>query len=352
MNKIDRRRFGKTLGALCAGLALPAWAAPTFGNAGTRRLIKPPRLRAGALIGLVAPSGVENDAGIEAGVRNLESLGFKVKLGKNIRAVRGGYAGTVAERVEDLHAMFHDREVQAIWAARGGSGASALLPHLDYALMRRIPKILIGYSDITALHLAIHRRAGLVTFHGPVASSTFNDYTVNHMLSVLMEPQREYAIHQSIENERKAVEQPQFAMRTIRAGVARGRLVGGNLSLVAALAGTPYAADIRGGLLFLEEVDEEPYRVDRMLTQLQQNHPFGSVAGAMLGVFQKGAAKGGNRQLTMGEVLDDNFAALKIPSVYGYSFGHIPHQMTLPVGVRAELNTAEQTLTLLESAVL
>ncbi|MBI3715197.1 MAG: LD-carboxypeptidase [Betaproteobacteria bacterium] len=348
MNR-NRRQFGMTLGALGAGLSLPAWAATAGNAAGARRLIKPPRLQPGALIGLVAPSGVENDAGIEAGVRNLESLGFKVKLGRNIRAARGGYAGTVAERVADLHAMFHDREVQAIWAARGGSGASALLPHLDYALMRSRPKILIGYSDITALHLAIYRRAGLVTFHGPVGSSTFSDYTVNHMLSVLMEPQREYAIHQSIENERKAVEQPQFAMRVVRPGVACGRLIGGNLSLVAALAGTPYAADIRDSLLFLEEVDEEPYRVDRMLTQLQQNQPFGRAAGVMLGVFQKGAAKG-NRQLTMSEVLDDHFAALKIPSVYGYSFGHIPHQMTLPVGLMARLDTEDQTLTLLEAA--
>ena len=116
---------------------------------------KPPRLKPGALIGLIAPGGVVDDAIIQACVKNLEALGFKVKLGVNIRAARGGYAGTTAQRVDDLHSMFLDRDVQAIWAARGGSGCAGLLPHLQYAMIRRHPKILIGYSDITALHLAL-----------------------------------------------------------------------------------------------------------------------------------------------------------------------------------------------------
>ncbi len=315
-------------------------------------LIQPPRLRPGALVGLVAPSGVTDDAHIEKCVKNLESLGFKVKVSANIRAAHGGYAGSVAQRAEDLHTMFRDREVQALWTARGGSGCSGVLPFLDYSLIRRHPKIVIGYSDITALHLALHRRAGLISFHGPVASSSFGDYTTNHMLSVLMEPQREYTMHMSIENERRAQSQPQYTMRTIRSGVARGRLIGGNLSVLSALIGTPYGAEIGNRLLFLEEVSEAPYRVDRMLTQLQQSAGKNLPTGVMMGVFERGATEPGERSLTMSEVLDDRFAALPVPSVYGYSFGHIRNQMTLPAGVMAQLDTAEQTLTLLEPAVV
>ncbi len=345
---MNRRKFLTVSGALAAASTLPV---PAVAARAPQKLIRPPRLKPRALVGLVAPSGATDDAHVQRCVTNLESLGFSVKVAPHILAAHGGYAGSPAERAADLHAMFVDREVGAIWAARGGSGAPMVLPLLDYGLIRRHPKILIGYSDITALHLALHARAGLISFHGPVASSSFNDYSATHMLSVLMEPQPEYQINMSIENERRAAAEPQFALRTIRPGVAKGRLIGGNLSLVSALVGTPYAADFRKGLLFLEEVDEEPYRVDRMLTQLQQNLRFEDAAGVMLGVFQKGTAKGGQRQLTMNEVLDDHFAALKVPSVCGFSFGHIAQQITIPEGVMAKLDTEERTLTLLEPAV-
>lgn len=350
----SRRRFGALLAAGLAAASVATFARDANakgGNASPRRLVRPPRLRPGATVGLIAPGGVVDDAIIQACVKNLESLGFTVKFGVNIRAARGGYAGTTAQRVDDLHSMFLDREVQAIWAARGGSGCTGLLPHLQYAMIRRHPKILIGYSDITALHLALYRRAGLVTFHGPVAWSTFSDYSVNHMLSVLMEPQREYTIHMSIENERQAAKKPQFAARTIRAGVAEGRLIGGNLATLCALIGTPYSADISRALLFLEEVSEAPYRIDRLLTQLDQSAGLQNAAGAILGVFQRATPPDSDPSLTLDTVIDDHFASLRIPSVYGYSFGHIAQQFTLPVGVRARLDTREQTLTLLEAAV-
>ena len=292
-----------------------------------------------------------DDAIIETCVRNLESLGFTVKPGANLRAAHGGYAGTVAQRLDDLHHMVADREVQAIWTARGGSGCTALLPHIRYDLLRRQPKILIGYSDITALHIAIHRHAGIVTFHGPVAWSTFSEYSVRHMLAVLMEPQREYTIHMAPENAEKAAKEPEYALRTLHPGVAEGRLIGGNLSVLAALIGTPYAADLRNQLLFLEDVGEAPYRVDRMLTQLQQSHGLRAAAGVMLGVFRKSASPVGEPSLTLDEVLDQHFAKLPVPSAYGYSFGHVAQQFTLPVGIRARLDTSAQTLTLLESAV-
>jgi muramoyltetrapeptide carboxypeptidase len=357
MQNIHRRHFNQSLAAMAVGVAI-APAHMTTQAATHRRLIKPPMLRPGSLVGLIAPGGVLDDSIIQKCVQNLESLGFRVKPSNNIRAAWGGYAGTVQQRLDDLHRMFSDPDVKAIWTARGGSGCSGLLPGIDYPMIRRHAKILIGYSDITALHLALYRRAGLVTFHGPVAWSTPNDYAVSQMQAVLMTPRRETEIHMSSENERRSVTQSEFVSRTFRHGIAEGPLVGGNLSIVAALAGTPYGAEIRNHLLFLEEVREAPYRVDRLLTQLQQSaagfgHARGlaHAAGVMLGVFSRSNAPADDKSLSLNEVLDDHFANSPVPAVYGYSFGHIAHQCTLPIGIRARLDTASRTLTLLEAAV-
>jgi muramoyltetrapeptide carboxypeptidase len=314
-------------------------------------LIKPRRLAPGDTIGLIAPAGVISQESIDRAAARVEALGFKVKLGAHLTAVHGNYAGLWAQRMIDFNAMFRDPEVKAIWAIRGGSGALQLLPHIDYQMIRANPKILIGYSDLTALHLAIARHAGLVTFHGPLAMSTPSDYATKHLLDVLMDPQPQSVIPMAAENAQKALTAPQYAVRTVVPGVATGRLTGGNLSLVAALAGTPYAADIRGSLLFLEDVNEEPYRIDRMLMQLQMNQPFSQAAGVMLGVFEGCGPAPGESALTLDETTDQHLAPLKIPAVTGWSFGHIRDQFTLPMGVQARLDTAAQTLTLLEPAV-
>lgn len=348
---MNRRHFNRVVATVLAASIVYGVSAKAAAAA-PKRLIKPRRLRPGDLVGLIAPGGLVDDALVEKCVKNLESFGMRVRISANVRAARGGYAGTVAARVEDLHAMFLDKDVKAIWAARGGSGATHLLPKIDYRLIRNHPKILIGYSDITALLLAIYRHSGLVTFHGPVASSTFSDYSVAHLKAVLMEPQPRFDINTSAQNDEKALQEPQFARRTVREGVATGRLLGGNLSVLSALIGTPYAAELKGALLFLEEIGEAPYRIDRMLTQLSQSGGLKNIAGAMLGVFQKAVATDGEASLTLSEVLDDHFAQLKTPSAYGFSFGHIAQQFTIPVGVTARLDAANATLTLLESAVL
>lgn len=314
-------------------------------------LIKPPRLRRGDLVGLVAPSGYTSDAAIEKAVRHIESLGFRVKQGAWLREVWGNYGGTVAARVADLHGMFRDPEVKAVWAIRGGSGCISLLKHLDYALIRANPKVLLGYSDITALHLAIRRHAGLVTFHGPVASSTPSAYADGHLLSVLMEPQPAYTIAMAPENVQRAREEPHYAVRTVHGGVATGPLVGGNLSLVSALAGTPYAADWKDAILFIEEVNEEPYRIDRWMTQLDLAGGFDKAAALMIGICENCGPQGEGSSLTLDETLDVHLKPLRVPAVTGYSFGHIRHQFTIPLGIRARLDTAAQTLTLLEPAV-
>ncbi|MBC7621996.1 MAG: LD-carboxypeptidase [Aeromicrobium sp.] len=323
-------------------------------------IIKPAQLKRGDLIGLVAPSGGSNSAYVEARVKHLEASGFRVKVSKNILAVRGNTAGTPQQRVADLHDMFLDREVDAIWALRGGSGASQMLSLIDYHLIRKHPKIFIGFSDITALHLAILKHSGLVTFHGPTAPGpTISDYSMTQLEAVLMHPRDQTTIYMSDANrgeaENAVAGAGEYKLRTLTPGVAEGRLVGGNLAVLSALIGTPYAPDWRGALLFLEEIREAPYRIDRMLTQLKQAIPFNDAAGVLLGVFRRsvdaGAAVDSEPRLSLEQALDDHFTGLSVPAAYGFSFGHIANNFTIPLGVRARLDTSAQTLTLLEAAV-
>ena len=347
--KIKRRGFGALTAAGIAA-SFPGLACAAS-RSSAKKLIKPPRLRPGDLVGLIAPGGFTSERAIEKAIRNIEALGLRVKVGTYLRAVHGNYAGSVQQRLADLHAMFADPEVKMIWPIRGGSGCISLLSRLDYGLIRRNPKILIGYSDITALHLAIHNKVGLVSFHGPVASSTMSDYSREHMMAVLTDPRPAYTIPMAPENAIKAQSAPQFGIRTLTSGIATGPLLGGNLSIVAALAGTPYAANFRGGLLFLEEVDEAPYRLDRWLTQLDLATGFSHAAGVMIGVCEDCAPEPGQRSLTLEQTLDQHLRPLVVPAVTGYSIGHIRHQFTVPVGVRATLDTDRQTITLTEPAV-
>lgn len=348
---MNRRDFLSATAAVGA-LALPGCASVARSGAPMRgELIKPPRLKPRALVGLVAPSGVVTDATIERCVRNLEALGFSVKTSANIRKGWGGYAGTVKERVDDLHAMFADREVTGLWVARGGSGASALLPHLDYGFIAKNPKILVGYSDITALHLAIQHHAGLVTFHGPGAGATQGEYSLIHQYAMLMSPQASYRMEGSAVNLERGERESAFKRVTWKNGVAEGRITGGNLSVLTALIGTPFAPVIRDSLLCLEDVSEAPYRIDRMLTHLHQSLGLATIAGAALGVFSRCEPRDNEPSLTLREVLDQHFATSAVPAAYGLSFGHIAENLTLPFGIRARMDAGDGSITLLEPAV-
>ena len=346
-DKITRRAFA----TLAAGAVMLPAAAHTPARSIKGRLIKPPRLHFGDTIGLIAPGGHTDDEAIARAVAKIETLGFKVRQGANLRAVHGNYGGSVQQRCDDLHAMFRDPDVKAIWCIRGGSGCISLLSSLDYKLIRAHPKILIGYSDITALHLAIYRHAALVTFHGPVAASGASSYSNTHMLAVLMDPQPSYTIGMAPENAQRALTEPHYAVRTANHGQATGRLIGGNLSMVSALAGTPYAADFKKALLFLEDVNEAPYRIDRWMTQLDLAVGFKHAAGVMVGICDNCVPNDGELSLTLEETLDLHLTPLVAPAVSGYSFGHIRNQFTLPMGINARLDTLRQTVTLLEPAV-
>lgn len=315
----------------------------------SKKIVKPKRLVKGDTVAVVAPSSGIEAAGFEKALQNLADLGFKTKIGKAARSRNGFLAGTDAERLEDLHQAFADKEVKAVWCVRGGYGASRILPGLDFKLIAKNPKILIGYSDITALHLAIYQNTNLVTFHGPTAGATFSDYAKMHAVNVLMNPSDRYKIELAPEN--VANESNLFKTETIVKGTCRGELVGGNLSLLSALAGTPFAiGDLKGKILFIEDVGEQPYRIDRMLTQIKQSANLRQLAGVALGIFQDCNPKDPASQSLIA-VLKEQFGSLGVPVIYGLSFGHIRDQFTLPVGIKAELDTEKATITFLETSV-
>ena len=346
-DQISRRAFG----ALAAAAVMAPAAADCAWPAAQPRLLKPPRLRPGDTIALVAPGGHTSEDAIARATAKIGRLGFRLRESAHLRAQFGNYGGSVQQRVADLHAMFADPDVRAIWCIRGGSGCISLLAALDYRLIRAHPKILIGYSDITALHLALHRQAGLVSFHGPVAGSGESAYAHEHLLAVLMAPRAQYTIPMALENSARVALEPHFAVRTVNHGQATGRLMGGNLSLVSALAGTPYGAELRDALLFLEEANEAPYRIDRWLTQLDLAQGLRNAAGVMVGICQNCGPEDDEPSLNLDQTLDLHLKPLTRPAVSGYSFGHIRDQCTLPLGIQARLDTLRQTITLLEPAV-
>ena len=341
---MNRRDILKALAALpfLGGIAGAAHTSAAI------KLLRPKRLKAGQTVALISPSSGLTMDQINKAIDNMNSLGLKPKLGKFADRSNGFLAGTDAQRVEDIHWAFTDPSIDAVWCLRGGYGLSRILTQIDFAKIRGNPKPFIGYSDITALHVAIHQRTGLVTFHGPVATSTLSDYTKDHVIKTLFNGTAPDKI--SISPDNAANTNLLYKTHVITSGKARGQLIGGNLSLLTAEAGTPFALkDVRGKILFTEDVGEKPYRIDRMFVQLKQSVDLRSCAGIALGIFADCDAPEGSP--TVIDVVKDQFSDLGIPVMYGLSFGHIRDQFTLPLGVNAELDTASATVTLLESCV-
>lgn len=357
---MDRRDFSKKIGlGLGASALLPycSQAQPkkkdvlvsSGGEEQAESIIKPARLRKGDTIGLITPGSYIPDQALEKAVENVKRLGFKVKLGKHIRALRGFNAGTDEQRLEDLHRMFEDPGVQGIWCARGGYGCTRILPMIDYDLIKNNPKVFLGYSDITALHNAFYQKCGLVTFHGPVASSTLTPYAITHFRRALMEQHSVQLIKPS--GDHLKIKDALYQPKTIHGGKASGVLIGGNLSLLASMSGTDFAINARDKLIFMEDIEEKPYRIDRMLTQLRQADELAEAAGFALGVFADCVPDPEDRSLTLEETVQDRLNPLGKPTAYGLSWGHISNQATLPVGIRAELDADKVQLKILESGV-
>jgi muramoyltetrapeptide carboxypeptidase len=358
---MKRRNFLRVAGATAVSLPLAARLASSAqttsangAQASASKLIKPKALRAGDMVGVIAPGTAVPDPDRLALVEpTLKFFGLRARVGKYVAAGSGHVSRTVAERVDDLHAMFRDPDVKAVFCIRGGYGSMQLLDHIDYDLIRRNPKIFIGYSDITALHLAINRHANLTTFHGPIVLSSFTDYTQQNLRHALFDTKPLGKLTNPTESNALRPEHP---LRTIRGGTATGQLVGGNLSLVTALMGTPYEIETRGRVLFLEDVGEEPYRIDRMLTQLRLAGKLEQAAGIVFSECSECAPNDYKPSFawdsTLGEVLDNILGSARVPVFTGLTIGHTADQLTLPLGVTATLNADEKTLELKESGVV
>lgn len=346
---MKRRNFTASL--LLGGVALAA-GKPSSNACREKKIIKAKRLKKGDRVGVITPASFINDKGLEQTVKNLEKLGLKVELSKHIRARHGDFAGTDEQRLQDFHYMFSNTDIDAVWCARGGYGSARILPRLDYKLIRNNPKVFIGYSDITAMHCAIRKYSGLITFHGPVGSTEHTDYTLSELQKVLFEGLAPHKIMLSKANQTLAAEDDTYQAKNLHEGVGEGELIGGNLSLLAGSVGTPYAPDIKGKILLIEDIGEKPYRIDRMLTSMRQAWPLNEVAAIALGVFNDCENKEGSQALSLQQTLKDRLADLNVPIIYGLSYGHIDNMCTLPIGVRTRLDTRTQTMTLLEAGVV
>lgn len=339
---MKRRDFlGSTLLATSM-LALPETraAAPAGG-----RLLPPP-LRKGDTVGMVSPSAASDDTfNYELGKEVMEALGLRVKMGAHVASRRGHLAGTDAERAGDLNAMFADDEVKAIICMRGGSGAARILPMIDYAMVRKHPKILLGFSDITALHCALQAKTGLVTFHGPMGTSSWNRFNVAQFQRVFFD--RALVEFRNADDAGDELVQRKNRTVTLRGGKARGQLVGGNLTVLTALAGTPYMPDFKDKILFLEDVSEAPYRIDRMLSTLKLMGALDQISGFIWGECSDCNPGNGYGSLTMEQVLNDYILPLNIPAYRGAMIGHIREQFIVPVGGEAELDADAGTFRLL-----
>jgi len=293
---------------------------------------KPAPLRHRDVIALLSPAAAVDAASLHAGVQVLERAGFRVQLGPAALKKTGYLAGTDCERVGDLHDAFLNPEIKAIIAGRGGYGSGRLLPLIDPAVIRTHPKIFVGHSDLTFLLNDAVQRAELVTFHGPMAAG------------LAQRPEAAAALLATLSGDRVGWHQP--AQAVVQPGTAEGLLVGGSLSVMVAMLGTPYALETRGRLLFLEDVNEKPYRIDRMLTQLRQAGTLAGVAGVIFGEMS-GCVATVNERVSVRDVIAEAFGSAPYPVAFGLPSGHGEGTLTLPLGVRARL--AGERLTLLES---
>ena len=306
------------------------------------------RLKKGDLIGFIGPSGaVRSEGAIERAAAETERMGFRVKLGESCGKAYGYLSGTDELRAADLNGMFLDDEVSAVFCLKGGYGTMRMLDLIDYDAIARHPKIFVGYSDITALHIALLEKSGLATFHGPMpvscwADGPMDDFTCASLLDSLMNPEPLGEI----------MNPPGYPRRTVSSGCAEGLLVGGNLSLIVGLLGTPWELDTRGRILFIEDVGEKTYALDRMLTHLRLAGKFDDCAGIVLGDFKNCEVEYPDYGFTLEEIVRDVVAPCGKPVFSGLQSGHCTPKITLPFGVKCRMDAEKCTLTALESAVL
>ncbi len=338
---MNKRNFIKTLG-LTAGMLPLIKMSNLVNNFLDKDPLLPKPLRKGDLVGIVSPSSaMADEMQFQFAREAMEALGLAVVFGDNATKRYGHLAGTDQERADDLNNMFAHQQVRAVVCLRGGSGAARILPLLDYQTIQKNPKPLLGYSDITALHNAIYTQTGLITFHGPNGSGSWNSFNANQFVRIFFS--RELV---SFENEQRKGDDlviKENRIQTLFPGKTEGIIVGGNLTVLTALAGSPYLPDFRGKILFLEDVEEDPYRIDRMMSTLKLMGAFDQIKGFIFGQCTACNPSGGYGSLTLQQILEDYVLPLKIPAYRGAMIGHIPKQFIVPIGAKVRMDAGKGT---------
>lgn len=306
------------------------------------KFLLPPRLKPGDMIALTAPAGaIFHEETIQKATLAFEAQGFRVKHGDTLKQQFGYLAGTDEFRANELNKLFEDKTVKAIIAMRGGWGCARLFNYLDFKIIEQNPKIICGFSDITSLLLAINKKTGLITFHGPVGNSTLEGFTMENFLRLVKDGEA-----------LKMVQPAAEALQIFSKGQATGKLFGGNLTVWNSLIGTGYLPDATGAILFFEETEEEPYQVDRLLTQLQITGTLSSAAGIIFGKCAKCEAEEPAKSFTLEEVFQQKFGKLGLPVVSGFNFGHVKDKFTFPIGMTATFDTSGSSVKLLKPSVV
>lgn len=316
--------------------------------------LKPKRLQPGDTVGLVAPAtAIFQDVEQDIARESLEALGLKVVIGQHMRDRHGYLAGEDQARAEDINRFFADKSISAVLPIRGGWGSARVLPHLDFDTIKRNPKVLMGFSDITALHNSIQAKTGLITFHGPNGGGRWDAWSVDYMKRVLFNGEAVTMENPKTVSDRNSLTQIENRTRTITPGKARGRIMGGNLTVLTAILGSPYVPDYSGAILFVEDVQEDFYRIDRMLTSLKLAGVLSKVKGVIFGTCsQCGPGNNNYGALTLEEILTDHVKSLGVPAWQGAMIGHDQPQWTIPFGLDVEIDASACTITMAEPGVL
>lgn len=295
-------------------------------------MIRPEPLKKGDQIALIAPSSPVAEERIKPAINAMESLGFEVVIGESCTSKKGFLAGEDEIRADDINMMFADKSIKGIFAMRGGYGSARILDLLDYKTIRKNPKVFAGYSDITALHVALNQKCDLITFHAPMPSSEFYEGVDEYTMSFF---KRSIFCNDSL----GIMENPEGQkIETLVKGKAEGRITGGNLTLLASSIGTKYEVDTKGKILFLEDVDEVPYRIDRMLLQLKQSGKFKDAAGIILGQWTRCEAENKENSLELNEIFKELIATENKPTIYNIACGHSTPTMTIPMGAFSKIH--------------
>ncbi len=327
MAALSRRSFIPMLGTAILGASCLSFENKLADD--SLNIIRPNRLKEDDTIGVCAPAGaMANPSDIDEFKAILSKLGLNVKVGPNIPGRYGYFSATDEDRAKEFMDFIQDDEVQGIFFIRGGWGCARILELLDFDIIKSNPKVIMGFSDITTLLNAITSKTGLITFHGPGGNSTWNDYSIRYIKELLFKGA--VVEYKNASTDHKIL--------NYSSGNTQGQLYGGNLSVLTSLIGSNYLPDWSGKILFLEDVMEEPYRIDRMLTQLKLSGILDQVNGVILGNFRKCTPDEPHKSFTLEEVFEQHFKNLKKPVFYGAQIGHIKNKFTIPVGIEIEMN--------------